>query len=550
MGSVKQALAPVPLVRGRNGAVASPHHLATGAGTAILRAGGSAVDAAIATNAALSVAAGYACGLGGDAFWLIWDPAAHRALALNGSGRSAAGASIDAARAAGHATMPLRGAWSVTVPGAVDSWREAHARLGRLPWQDLLAPAIDLADGFPASEAWTAAIERAADAFGAGGDWARAYRPAGRPWRPGETVRLPALAATLRRLAEDGPETLYRGGLARRTAAYLEAAGSPLRAVDLEGHRSEWRQPISVAYRGVTSLSHPPNSVGVVALQGLGLLARLGQPEPGSWDGRGCADERWVHLGLEVSRLGLGERDAYVTDAASMGAGAATAMLGAERLDELASRLADRALPARASRSVRGGGTIALATADRDGGLVSMLASNYMGFGSGLVDPETGIAFQDRGAFFSLDPSHPNRLEPRKRTMHTLTPGILLRDGLPWVAHGSMGGEIQPQVFIQLVSALVDGGLDLATAIGAPRWGALMREHLGPPLDSVLEAPYHAHVPEALRDRGHRVVAAGALDSAMGHAQAVEVVRDAESGSIEGFTAAADPRSEGLPGAC
>ncbi len=189
---------PVPVARGANGAVASPHHLATEAGVGILRAGGSAVDAAIAVNAALAVVSGHSCGLGGDAFWLIHDPVADDVVALNGSGRSAAGATRDAAAAAGLTQLPERGPWTVTVPGAVDSWREAHDRFGRLAWADLLAPAIELANGFPASAGWVGAVERAAVVFGTDGDWARSYRPHGRPWRLGERVALPALARTLR----------------------------------------------------------------------------------------------------------------------------------------------------------------------------------------------------------------------------------------------------------------------------------------------------------------------------------------------------------------
>ncbi|MBA2571090.1 MAG: gamma-glutamyltransferase, partial [Chloroflexi bacterium] len=183
-------LVPAPTARGANGAVASPHQLASQAGIAALRSGGSAADAAIATNAALAVVAGYMCGLGGDAFWIIWDAGTGQAHALNGSGRSAAAASVDAAAGAGLSEMPTRGPWSVTVPGAIRSWGDAHARFGRLAWADLLAPAIDLADGFAASPAWSRAVESAARIFGTEGDWARTYRPSGRPWRAGERVRL------------------------------------------------------------------------------------------------------------------------------------------------------------------------------------------------------------------------------------------------------------------------------------------------------------------------------------------------------------------------
>ena len=536
------------LARGVRGAVTSPHHLASEAGLGILRAGGSAVDAAIATNAALAVVAAHSCGLGGDAFWLIWDEAGG-AVALNGSGRSAAGATIEAAGAAGLTDMPVRGPWTVTVPGAIDSWREAHARFGRLLWADLLGPAIELSEGFAAGGAWIEAVERSADVFGGRSDWAQVFRPRGQPWRPGERVALPALAQTLRMLAADGPETAYRGPLAARSAEYLESHGSPLRASDLAAHRSDWMPPIATTYRGVTALSHPPNSCGPLALQTLNVLARFRAPDPSAFDGAGVADVDWVHIGLEASRLVIAERDAVLTDLDHMAPDALRAMLSPERADELAGRIdMGAAVPPPRSTLPRGGGTIHLATADRWGGLVSLLQSNYRGFGSGLVDPQTGIAYQNRGSFFRLEAAHANALGSAKRTLHTLTPGMLLRDGRPWIAHGAMGGEIQPQVFAQFVSAMVDGGLDIATAVAAPRWAADVDAHLGPPALTVLESRYHAAVIEGLRRRGHDVRVTAPWSSGMGFEHAVEIVRET-GGQGRGTTlaATADPRSEGLP---
>ncbi|MGH2408711.1 MAG: gamma-glutamyltransferase, partial [Candidatus Limnocylindrales bacterium] len=287
------ASAPHQAAWGRRGAVVSPQWLATEAGLGILRAGGGAVDAAIATNAALSVVAAYACGLGGDAFWLIWDGAT--LAGLNGSGRSALSATVAAARAVVGERMPTLGPWTVTVPGAIRSWGDAHARFGRLPWPDLLAPAIELAEGFPASPSWSAAVERGARRYGTTGDWARVYRPHGRPWRYGEVVTTAGLAATFRRLAGEGPDAAYSGSLARRAAAYLAAAGSPLTQADLDAHRSDWTEPIRSVYRGVTATSHPPNSSGPVALQLLNVLERFEPPPPSAFDGRGVTDARWVH---------------------------------------------------------------------------------------------------------------------------------------------------------------------------------------------------------------------------------------------------------------
>jgi gamma-glutamyltranspeptidase/glutathione hydrolase len=535
---------------GRRGAVVSPHRLASEAGLGILRAGGGAVDAAIATNAALAVVAAHSCGLGGDAFWLIWDSIS--LSGLNGSGRSGAAATIEAAHAAVGARMPTLGPWTVTVPGAIRSWGDAHARFGRLPWPDLFAPAIELAEGFPASTEWAAAVERGVGRYGADGDWARVFRPHGRAWRLGEIVTPTGLAATLRRLAGEGPDAAYSGSLAGRAVTYLAAAGSPLTAEDLAAHRSDWTEPIRTDYRGVTATSHPPNSSGPVALQLLNLLERFDPPPPEAFDGRGLGDSRWVHIGLEAARLTLGERDRLLTDPDSMAPGALEEMLSAGRAAALAARIdPDRATPLPPSALARGGGTIFLATADRWGGVVSLIESNYGGFGSGLVDPETGIAYQNRGAFFSLDPSHANALAPRKRTMHTLTPGMLLRGGRPWVAHGAMGGEVQPQVFAQVVSALVDGGLDVATAVGAPRWAADVVEHYGHPSLTRLEPRFREEIYAGLRARGHDVELAQPFDHGMGHAHAIELVRDPaapDDPERTTFAAATDPRCEGAPG--
>ncbi len=536
---------PARPLRGRHGAVASPHHLATAAGMLVLRTGGSAVDAAIATNAALAVVAGHSCGLGGDAFWIIWDATANAAVTLNGSGRAGSGASIAGARQAGHTAMPARGPWSVTVPGGVHSWGEAHRRFGRLDWRFLLTPAIDLASGFPASHGWIDAIERSATVFGTAGDWARVYRPTDRAVHPGDIVRLPALERTLRSLFDEGADALYTGSLAGLTATYFESQGVPIVAADLAAHQSDWGVPLSIDYRGFTALSHEPNSVGVVALQTLAMLGRFPAPASAGFDGRGWADADWIHLGLEASRLALAERDAHVTDALHMAPGEVDEMLSDAHLDELAARIDPRrTMPLRPGSLPAGGGTVYIAATDQWGNAVSLLESNYQGFGSGLVDPATGIAFHDRGAFFRLDPRHPNALAPGKRPTHTLAPGMLLRGGAPWIVHGSMGGEIQPQIFAQLVSAVVDGKSDVATAVAAPRWAAMMRTQHGPADLTELESRLPPSVATVLSEKGHDVVMREPWASSMGHAHAIEIVRD-EKGDVVSFAAAADPRSEG-----
>ena len=396
--------------------------------------------------------------------------------------------------------MPLRGPWTVTVPGAIDSWRVAHERHGRLPWATLFEPAIELAhDGFPAGSGWVGAISNGTTAFGEAGDWARTFRPLGRDWRLGERVTLPALARSLGQIADGGAETAYTGALGGRSAEYLESGGSPLRAADFAAHRSDWLEPIGTTYRGVTSISHPPNSSGPLALLTLNILSRFDPPPPDALRRR-----RRRRRGLGPPRpggLAPGARRAGCQPDRPRRHGPGRAGRGSCRPSwrELADSIdRKRVQPPKPSTLPRGGGTIYLATADRWGNAVSLIESNYAGFGSGLVDPETGIGFQNRGAFFRLDPAHANALAPRKRTLHTLTPGMLLRDGRPWIVHGSMGGEIQPQVFAQFVSAVVDGGVDIGTAVAAPRWAADMEQHLGAPSLTVLESRYHASVIDGL----------------------------------------------------
>lgn len=547
-------LVPTPLARGRRGAVVAPHHLATAAGLEILAAGGSAVDAAIATNAVLGVVMPNGCGIGGDAFWLIWDEASATQLALNGSGRSAASIDPDAIRGLGVTTIPIRGPLAITVPGAVRSWGDAHARFGRLSREAILAPAIELArGGFPAWPGLVSAVEVTArivaDALGRHSGFARVYRPDDRPWRPGEIVRLPALAATLERLASVGFDDFYDGELAERQARGLGAVGCRITARDLADHRSTWGDPIATEYRGVRVTTHPPNSSGLVALELLNILERFEPPPPIAFGPAGAGDTRWIHLGIEASKLAMADRDAHLTDP-DFREIPIRELLSPERAAGLAARIhpARVSIPAPA-RSPSGGGTIYLATVDGEGNAVSLIESNYIGFGSGVVDPDTGIHYQNRGSYFSLDPDHPNVLEPRKRTLHTLLPGMLFRRGerRPWVVTGSMGGDAQPQVHAQLVSALVDGGVDVATAVGAPRWYVEPAEHFAPPVEVRAEPRFPDRVLAALEALGHPVTRTAPFDGWVGHAHAIELVDGGPAARDGSLAAATDPRSAGLP---
>ena len=546
--------APVPLARGARGAVVAPHHLATGAGLAILRAGGSAVDAAIATNAVLGVVMPNGCGVGGDAFWLIWEAAGSHQFALNGSGRAAAAVDPAGLRAAGHTTIPRRGPLTITVPGAVRSWGDAHRRFGRLSRDAILAPAIELArGGFPASESFIEAVETTApivaQTLGPDTGFFPVYRPGGRPWRPGERVRLPALATTLATLADEGFDTFYDGDLGVRQSLALAACGSPIVATDLAAHTSTWGEPLSVDYRGVRVTTHPPNSSGIVALEILAILSQFEPPETTAFGPDGVTDATWIHLGIEAAKLAMADRDAYLTDPAFR-------EIPTDRLVDpaYAATLAARIDPRHAARppaatNPSGGGTVYLATVDGDGNAVSLIESNYLGFGSGVVDPATGIHYQNRGNYFSLDPGHPNVLEPGKRTLHTLLPGMLFRDGAvgPWVVAGSMGGDAQPQVHAQFVSAVVDGGLDVRTAVTAPRWFVEPADHFMPPVDVRLEPRHGPGIAEALASFGHPLASTDPFDSDLGQEHAIELVDGGPAAPDGSLAAATDPRSSGLP---
>lgn len=543
-------MVPARLARGARGAVVAPHHLATSAGLAVLAAGGHAVDAAIATNAVLGVVQPNGCGIGGDAFWLVWDEARGEQVALNGSGRAPAAATAATLRNLGLERIPLRGPHGITVPGSVRAWSDVHARWGRLARGAVLAAAIEHASaGFPAWDGLIGAVEATDPSLG-DAPWAtgfrQVWRPHGRAWRPGELVRLPALAATLRTLADDGFDAYYDGPLGERIAAALRGAGGLHSAADLRDHRSTWGTPVATTYRGVRVTSHPPNSSGIIALEILNILEHLAPPSGARFGGRGWTSAGWVHLQLEAAKLAFADRDALLADPAFRDV-PVDLLLSKERAADLARRINPRrADPSPTPVRTLVGGTIYLAVVDADGNAVSLIQSNAAGFGSGVVDPATGVHFQNRGASFSLDDAHPNVIEPRKRTAHTLLPGMLFREGerRPWVVAGSMGGDIQPQIHVGLVSALVDGGADIATAIAAPRITVEPDDWFATPLTVLADGDPAPGVVDGLRALGHRVTPA-AYDGTLGHGHAIELV---DGGPAAGGTLAAiaDPRSAGF----
>jgi gamma-glutamyltranspeptidase/glutathione hydrolase len=530
-----------------DGIVVTPHPAATRAGTDTLRAGGSAIDAAIAANAVLAVVYANACGLGGDAFALVWSPADERLFGFNGSGRSPAGLTRQLVRDHGHAEMPARGALPINVPGAVDAWAHLLQRFGRRTLSDALLPAAEIAEaGYALTPITAGAIKRSADLFD---ERARdVFLPGGRAPRAGDHLRQPLLAATLRRVAAEGPDAYYRGPIGAEIARAVQASGGVLSAEDLAAHSGAWVEPIGTTYSGVEVATIPPNSQGITALIALNILSALadrGWPGLPAWKplatGATASADR-VHAQVEALKIAWSERDRYVADPDRELCKPAD-LLSAEHAAELAARL-DPVRAGHFPREAAGGGTVYLCAADADGMMVSLIESNYMGFGSGVMGGETGIMLQNRGAYFHLDPQHPNHLAPSSRTLHTLMPAMLLRDGEPWMALGAMGGDGQPQTLVQLVNALVDDALDPQQAVERPRFVLEVDGTAGPLGPVVIEGDgADAALRRGLEERGHRLMLAEPRTPLMGWAQ---VIRREPDGSYLG---GADPRADSLAGA-
>ena len=520
----------MPPITAPRGMVATPHPLATAAGVEALRAGGTAVDAAVAANAMLAVVYCNACGLGGDAFALVWDPIDHRLHGFNGSGRSPAGLSIEAVRAQGHDVMPQRGPLAINVPGAVDAWAQLLDRFGRRSLADALLPAAATAEnGYALTEINVRSIRTALPTFDA--DARAVFEGAG---DAGDRFHQPLLGATLRTIADGGRDAYYTGPVGAEIARAVQAAGGVLSTEDLAAHAGDWVEPIATAYHGYEVATIPPNSQGITALMALNVLSQLDWPmgEPMSADR--------IHAQVEAIKVAWSERDRCIADP-ERGLADPDQLLSAEHARWLASRLDPHRSQILAPTNPPGGGTVYLCAADADGMLVSLIESNYMGFGSGIMGGSTGIMLQNRGAYFSLDPGHPNALGPRSRTLHTLMPGMLLRDGAAVVAFGAMGGDGQPQTMVQLVTGMLDDGLDPQAVIDRPRWVAQTTgagEPLGPL--SIESDGVDGSTADALRALGHEVALVEPRTPLMGWAQ---MVRRLPDGSYEG---GADPRADSV----
>ncbi|HUK12028.1 MAG TPA: gamma-glutamyltransferase [Thermoanaerobaculaceae bacterium] len=497
----------------RHGMVAAAHPLAVQIGLDVLKRGGSAVDAAIAVNAALGLMEPVSCGLGGDLFAMVWDPATGKLYGLNGSGRAPLALTPEKVPAEKDGTIPVYSVYSWTVPGCADGWFELHKRFGRLPMKDLLAPTIAYArEGVPVPQIIAGSWARGVRVFGDKPGFAEVFMPGGRAPAEGEPFANPALARTLERLAAGGRDAYYRGEIADAIVAFSKKVGGFFSKEDFARHASEWQEPISTTYHGYQVWELPPNGQGLAALEMLNILERfdlkaMGRDNPDFW-----------HVMVEAKKLAFADRARYYADPAFSPAPVAALLDKA-----YAARQAQRIDMKKAARDVepgdpalKRGDTTFLVTADERGMMVALIQSNYTGFGSGYVIPELGFGIHSRGALFSLQAGHPNVLAPGKRPFHTIIPAFLGKDGKPLMAFGVMGGDMQPQGHAQIVVNLVDLGMNLQEAGDAARfYHTEDNEPTGTKMKNGgvlhLESGVSQDVRQELIRRGHRLVEANGV---------------------------------------
>ncbi len=445
---------------------ATSQPLATQIALDILKRGGSAVDAAIAANAALGLMEPTGSGIGGDLFAIVWEEKSRRLWGLNGSGRSPQSLTLQYFLDQGMDRIPSHGVLPVSVPGAVDGWFELHKRFGRLPMSELLQPAIDYArDGFPLTEVIASGWARNAQALKKYPGFAETFMPGGKAPAKGEIFKNPRLAKTYSRIAEGGRDVFYRGSIAKEIANHMKKQGGFLSAADLAAHRSEWVEPVGTDYRGYTLWELPPNGQGIAALQILNIIE--------SYDirGMGFGSTDHVHTFVEAKKLAYEDRARFYADPDFNPAPIAALIskqYANQRRQLLNPEHAAASYPV-GNPALEVGDTIYLTVADADGNMVSLIQSNYRGMGSGVVPGELGFILQDRGELFSLEPGHPNVYAPGKRPFHTIIPAFVTRDGYRYLSFGVMGGAMQPQGHVQILMNLIDFDMNLQEAGDAPR---------------------------------------------------------------------------------
>jgi len=448
----------------QHGMVASSQPLCTQVGLDILKAGGSAVDAAIATNACLGLMEPTGNGIGGDIFAIVWDAKTEKLYGLNGSGRSPKSLTIEHFRSIGLDMIPPHGPLPVSVPGTVDGWFELHNKFGVLSMQQVLQPAIDYAnDGFPVSELIAYYWGRSVPILSKFPGFTETYTIDGKAPVKGDIFKNPYLANTLSTIATKGRDAFYKGDIAKTIATYMKAQGGFLTYEDLASHTSTWIEPVSTNYRGYDVWELPPNGQGIAALQILNIMENFDVRK------MGFGSTEYIHNFTEAKKLVFEDRAFYYADM-DFAKVPVTKLISKSYAKEHAKKIN----PKRSARTIdvpklKDGDTIYLTTADKDGNMVSLIQSNYRGMGSGMTPTKLGFILQDRGQLFSLDKSHNNALEPGKRPFHTIIPAFITKEGKPYVSFGLMGGGMQPQGHAQIVINLIDFDMNLQEAGDAPR---------------------------------------------------------------------------------
>jgi len=512
------------VVRAMNGMIATSQPLASAAGLRILQQGGNAVDAAVAAAAVLCVVEPMMVSPGGDLFALVWDAKKKELKALNSSGRSPKALTISALKAKGINQMPSAGIQAVTVPGAVEGWAQLLKRNGTMTLAQVLAPAIDVAErGFPVSEVigndWNKSGLPLIDSR----DFAHTYLPGGRAPAIGEVFRNPNLAATLKLIANGGPDVFYRGELAAKIVKFAQAQGGFHTLEDFASHRSNWIDPISTTYRDNLVYELPPNTQGLSALEMLNIL------EGFDMRSMGHNSASYIHTIVEAKKLAFVDRARHIADPDFYQAPLSD-LLSKKYAADLRARIDRSHAVDRDNRAPGGEDTVYLTVVDRDRNVVSLIQSIFNEFGSGLVAGDTGIILHNRGAGFSFDEKNPNRLEGNKRPFHTLIPAMVFRDGRPWLSFGVMGGDMQAQGHVQVLLNLIDFGMDVQQAGEQPRIRHFDR-------GLAMESAIGADVRRQLEQMGHQMTDA---PGSFGGYQAIMI--DPKSGALAGGS---DPRKDG-----
>lgn len=510
----------------KNGMVASSQPLATLAGVEMLMNGGNAIDAAIATAAVLGVVEPSSIGIGSDAFCLFYSTKDKAIKALDASGRSPYAASLEYCRKSGFKEMPQRGIHSVTVPGAVHGWMTLLNSHGTKKLSEVVQAAIRHAEeGFPVAELTAEQWKESEARLKADEGGAINYLIGGRAPKAGEIFRNPRMAATLKRIAAEGADYYYKGEIAAKLVRCSEKLGGFFTRKDFADHRSDWVEPITASYRGYDIYQMPPTTQGFVALEMLKILEGFDLKAMSA----NSADA--LHAMIEAKKLAFADRDRHLADRNCMKVDVRD-LFAAKRAERLRG-LIDMNQAAGEYRNLpTGTDTEYVAAADRDGNLVSFIQSNFMGFGSGVVEPETGIILQNRGHLFSLDENHPNCMGPHKRCVHTLMPGMIFKGGRPFAALGLKGGHVQPQVQVQMIANLIDFGMTPQQAIVAARFNHIEATKVG------LEPEIPQSVKDELARRGHQVV--GGNPESFGGAHMIMIHPDSSA-----FVGGSDPRKGG-----